>query len=266
LRKNDISYQHMFGYMQGKLPGKTSNDRTSAKDAIEWLMTRHKKFAEYFSICESVLKECDGNPTMLFSDIKLAEDSYTGNRDDLLGDENAGLWIPGDDIRLEDDIELQDFPCGIQERRTIHPSEPPGLQQAREVLQRFIRPHYGNPDLEAMAWPVDFPAGEGSYNPNSTLSIMDWIKMRLLNLDQRFRRNRQMMFFEVDRMFKERIAYYNRARASVTTDENDNPITVGDIKKDEAKTNYERKFGDRVPINIRGSRGHAKRFVFIHFI
>ena len=60
--------------------------------------------------------------------------------------------------------------------------------------------NYKDMHLEAKAFPEIFPYGSGSWNWKHTrLTLLEYTKNRILDLDSRFRRHYFFCFFEWDR-------------------------------------------------------------------
>ena len=106
-----------------------------------------------------------------------------------------------------------------------------------------------------MAFPKLFSGGTGSFNPNTPITHRLWVKLLLNNLDDRYRRDRYLPFFMIDRFIKISLIKHNRMVIAEAGESAVEKPTVKDLRAGEGNEAY-KKFGTKVPATIPGSRSY----------
>ncbi|KAF5272486.1 hypothetical protein FQR65_LT17387 [Abscondita terminalis] len=127
---------------------------------------------------------------------------------------------------------------------------------SKREFRELVRPGLNSPYLEVMAFPKLFSNGTGSYDTKGNIKPREWIKLNLLNLDDRFRKSHQLIFFELNRYIKNSLMAQQRLMKRVTGKDADpsNKVTARALKEG-GNPAYE-KYGAKVPVNIPGSRSY----------
>ena len=243
-KKQEKSYKQMVGIMREKR--NPIFEKTKASEevvaALKWLKKNNHLYKYFYANCETIL-EYFGKPTDPNLIQGATEVVTTKGKDigDELGEEEIGYFVPADNIREDGDITEND----VSDYGIVHPKDP----------KNFIRPGVFNPNLEAMAFPKLFPGGTGSFNPGSPIKQRMWDKLLLHNLDDRFRRDRYLTFFMIDRYIKISLIQHKRMVIAEAGEFAVEKPTVKDLKEGEGNEAY-RKFGTKVPASIPGSRSY----------
>ena len=243
LRKTDRHYFGMYGFLVSDHPvykDMTPDSYEKIKKALVLLRKINPLYHDLFCKFETLYRFQNGS-------VLPDGSNCTTNKDTLLqhelGNEDVGIALPFDDKRETPFIEPDCDLAGIQ-----HPK----LTKSQDT-QIAEKTHYSDPHLEAKAWPNLFPYGNGSWAPHSELSQLEYVKLRLLNIDPRWRMENNFAFFWYDRMIKARLFYYNRARRvrkSVL-------VKVKDLQyNNESNDNPYARYGVQVPITIQGSKAY----------
>ena len=250
LSKQEQSYIDMLGIMQERNPLIRSIDRfVRVKAALLWLKRYNPLYRQFYANAETIFGHFKSNNPLLLN----ADSEYVSSKQkDLseeLGDEPVGYFLPATDYDAEHDLEEADFPIGV-----THPKTNVCETDPKEQFKRLTRPGIYNPNLEALAFPRDFPGGTGSYDPKGQLKHRDWCKLLLLNADERFRRNPYLAFFMIDRFIKFSLLNYNRMVLGPVGATVEKQPTAGELA--DAREDVYKRYGNVVAASVPGSRSY----------
>ena len=254
LSKHDKAYLRMIGILRDKhelvKPEKRpEGSLRRVKAALSWLNKHNPLYTKFLANCETVLGWLKSKVDPLeFGGTNEYETTKGINIREELGDERVGCFVPADPYDGDYDPTEADFDVG-----TVHPKEPFDPKQ-----QFYWSTHPGifNPELEAMAFPRDFPGGTGSYDPKSIIPHRDWCKLLILNLDPRFRRNQFLPFFMIDRYIKISLINHKRIVVGPVGKTVIDQPKAGDLQGDDKKKDPYARYGNKVPANIPGSKSY----------
>ena len=250
LSKEEQAYKYMFGLLCGRVDMRRQRETRKQEEmkvrkALTWLRKNNPLFKRFFANCETVFPALSkGEQTM----IAPPDTIRTTRGDDMseeMGAEERGYFIPANQFPCDDFTE-DDYI-----RPVAHPSTPIG---SAEDFKRMTRPGLFNRNLEAMAFPCDFPGGEGSYDPKADLSHRDYCKYLLLHIMEQFRKNPLLIFFMVDRYIKMSMIQNARAVIAPTGKKAVEKPTAGDLS--DPRHDVYKRYGTRVAANIPGSKSY----------
>lgn len=163
--------------------------------------------------------------------------------DDILEDEPRGMLIPNENLKAKGSEPISNTVIALKHTRSI--------EEARRQIKEAVQVKFGQPKLLELTFPTLFPYGIGGWNKDTYMTHGTYMKFRMYFADDRFRKDYDFMFMNLDMMLKERIQWYNHAKVKVK--ELTEPITKGDINDD--KNIYE-QYGTEVPYTIPNSRNY----------
>ena len=245
LNKNQEQYVNMLGIMCEKTespkrkPAKIRFEKI--KRALIWLRENNKLFKDFYSHCQTMYRYLEKDYKTIGTDEGYVAIDGKGLGDQL-GDEDMGYFIPAENFDADYDLTEDDFRKG-----KLHPKDPKSNDE--------LVPKAGilSPFLEAMAFPRDFPGGEGSYDPkNKNIKQRNYDIFLILNWEERFRRNPFLIFFMIDRYIKISLMNHHRIVIGVVGIKAVDTPKVKDFKNKDAYARY----GTKVPANIPGSKSY----------
>ena len=248
LHKLNHHYYGMYGFLVAKdkpVENKASHQRITA--ALKWLKSNNPLYANFFSNYETLFRFRPENPLSIAFAHGM-RDAKGGSLEGQLGEEMSALVVPFSEDRNAPQIHECEDVAGIQHPEMKAPEE---VTKAEKEILSMTKVTYLDCNLEAKAWPHLFPYGTGSWAYGLGLTPTEYCKLRLLNYDNRWRKDPQWAFFWFDRLTKSRIFYYNCARKARRTGR-DVPMTSESIKRQNPYDMY----GTDVPNTIPGSKGY----------
>jgi hypothetical protein len=241
LSKQDKAYLKMLGMMREKAKPKEPVSTKRVREALQWLRKYNELYRKFYCNAETIFPYfVRHNPLLIGAHI-----DATAKGKDLsqeLGDEDVGMFVPTEDYDANYNPDAdEDFSMG-----QTHPKE---MTDDEKEFRRLTKPGLKSPILEALAFPRDFPGGTGSYNPKGALKHRDWCKSAILNLDDRWRRNKYLTFYELNRYIKQSLLVHNRVVVAPVGIQAAEKPTAGDLR-----SNVYDRYGKKVPAIIPGSR------------
>lgn len=110
---------------------------------------------------------------------------------------------------------------------------------------------YDDKNLEAKIFPELFPYGNGSWNRECGISIGNYIKQRLLFIDNRFRNSYNWSYFMFDRVIKQRLFYFSHTLKTNIQDRED-VLTFRELRTNQENMEYflqKNKDNKDIPLN-----------------
>ena len=143
---------------------------------------------------------------------------------DLLGEETSGIIVPAYDqqpIHINEDQVI----TGVQ-----HPMQ---FEAAKEAHVNLTYVSYGDPLLYAKIWPHLFPYATGCWSRvnRDFMQRANYVKFRLMQLNDHFRRDQGFSFFNLDLKIKDQIRSMNMRR--VNAKDQNVPLTVHEVSGEE---------------------------------
>lgn len=186
LHKLNRHYYGMYGFLVAKekpLEKEGSHQRIAA--ALKWLKSNNPLYANFFSNHETLYRFRPENPlSVAFA--QGVKDAKGGPLEEQLGQETAALVVPFSEDRNAPQLHECEDIAGIQHPERNNPEE---VTKAERDILSTTKVTYQDPNLEAKAWPYLFPYGTGSWAYGLSLTPTEYCKLRLLNYDNRWRKN-----------------------------------------------------------------------------
>lgn len=247
LHKLNRHYYGMYGFMVAKeKPEEKQGSHERIVTALKWRRINNPLYVNFFSNYDTLYRFRPENPlSVAFA--HGVRDAKGSSLEEQLGQKTAALVVPFSEDRNAPQLNECEDVAGIQ-----HPErKPEEVSKAERDILLATKVTYHDSNLEAKAWPHLFPYGTGSWDSGLGLSPTGYCKLRLLNYSNRWRKDPQWAFFWFDRLTKNRIFYYNRARRGKRIGR-DELLTSMKVKGENPYDAY----GTEVPNTIPGSKGY----------
>ncbi|CAG2112763.1 unnamed protein product, partial [Medioppia subpectinata] len=259
MSKKDNAYLTLFTLMQQKLSqtidesDENYNNKSARKHrvkrALHWLKEWNPLFQKFYSNYETLMPYIEKNQNpFLLSKVPNPTTTTGEPLNKNMGDEQVGTWIAAENYTGDHDPDdEEDFPVGI-----THPKVIDEKTLSEREIRNLTRPGLNHTNLEALAYPRDYPSGKGSFNPDGKHKHREYCKCCLLNYEPRWRQNEFFIHFQLNRYVKQSLKAHNRIVITNVKTAVEKP-TAGDLKKGQSM--YD-KYGERVPANIPGSQSY----------
>lgn len=237
----------MYGFMVAKeKPEEKQGSHERIVTALKWRRINNPLYVNFFSNYDTLYRFRPEN-SLSVAFAHGVRDAKGSSLEEQLGQKTAALVVPFSEDRNAPQLNECEDVAGIQ-----HPErKPEEVSKAERDILLATKVTYHDSNLEAKAWPHLFPYGTGSWASGLGLSPTGYCKLRLLNYSNRWRKDPQCAFFWFDRLTKNRIFYYNRARRGKRIGR-DELLTSMKVKGENPYDAY----GTEVPNTIPGSKGY----------
>ena len=225
--------------------------------AIKWLKKHNKLYQTFYCHYETLYRYfTKGNPVQIFGGIDYRKTNKMDLIRELIGDEKVVMLVPSLDMSAED-IEMyfspdQDIAAQAHPKtKELKLSE----KQHKAALVQLLWPKFSDFYLCAKIFVHLYPYGLGSYveYKNMKFTLMDYSVFRLLNLDDRWRKDKDFAFYLCDRVWRKRIYDFNQNTVRTVNPHSAIDKTAGQIKEQKMKSTFDR-LGSRLPPNLPGSK------------
>ena len=255
MTKLNNHYYGMFGFLVGKTAAdlssqnqeSTSDSELRIRRALFWLRENNHLYTRFYANYETLYR-FDPERIVHLNDADKVSDSRATSLAEHLHDEENGLVVS---FNEQDDIQQLDQ--RIDHAGVQHPRSQDDNESVRN-LKDLTRVSYSDPLLEAKLWPHLFPYATGCWDAESLLKAGEYLKHRLLNIDDRWRKDTSFSFHWYDRLIKSRLFYIAQARRAKRTGRVEELVSKS-IKDKRSDSFYER-LGKIVPSTITGSRSY----------
>eukprot|EP00112_Aurelia_sp_Birch-Aquarium-sp1_P026726 Seg968.10 transcript_id=Seg968.10/GoldUCD/mRNA.D3Y31 product="hypothetical protein" protein_id=Seg968.10/GoldUCD/D3Y31 len=255
MTKLNNHYYGMFGFLVGKTAAdlssqnqeSTTDSELRIRRALFWLREHNHLYTRFYANYETLYR-FDPERIVHLNDADKVSDSRDTSLTEHLHDEESGLVVS---FNEPDDIQQLDQRkdhAGVQ-----HPRSQDNSDSVRD-LKDLTRVSYSDPLLEAKLWPHLFPYATGCWDAESPLKAGEYLKHRLLNIDNRWRKDTSFSFHWYDRLIKSRLFYIAQARKAKRTGRVEELVSKS-VKDNRSDSFYER-LGKIVPSTITGSRSY----------
>ena len=252
MQKFDDQYYGMYGFMVTRDVDNTDNlqsnndSNTLIKRALINLRQINHLYQKFFSNYDTLYRY---HPERI---IHLNDASrFTDDKDLTLAyhlkDELTGIVMNTDEPGKIPNLDPRSDVAGVQ-----HPR--PDYDQHLQELIQLTKVRYNDMCLEAKLFPHLFPFATGGWTEDSPLKQGEYLKHRLLNYDDRWRKDPSFSYYFYDRLIKQRLFYVAHARRARTTGRVDD-LTAGNML-DKSSNSFYDKLGQIVPAQITGSRSY----------
>ena len=250
MQKFDDQYYGMYGFMVTRDLDENDNSQsnndsnTLIKRALINLRQINHLYQKFFSNYDTLYRY---HPERI---VHLNDASrFTDDKDLTLAyhlkDELTGIVMNTDEPGKIPNLDPRSDVAGVQ-----HPR--PDYDQHLQELIQLTKVRYNDMCLEAKLFPHLFPFATGGWTEDSPLKQGEYLKHRLLNYDDRWRKDPSYYFY--DRLIKQRLFYVAHARRARTTGRVDD-LTAGNMRDKNSNSFYD-KLGQIVPAQITGSRSY----------
>ena len=239
------NYDGLYGYMV-RAPCEQEDDSLSEKRimaAVKFFSQNNFLFKDFKSNYETLYRyahDLDVLPTETDFPDASGHPIY-----EHLQAETVGWAVPLDPDRNLPRIDPEQDIIGVQH----------GRESSVDLTKRLA---YNDKNLEAKAWTWLFPYGYGSWYDGSDLKPMQYIKLRILSYDRRWRCDLHFSFFWVDRLIKCRLFYVAQSRTA-NLEEGGKVPTAEELRKSNNSTEGRfKQYGDTLPNTVVGSKSYWK--------
>ena len=248
--KKDEAYDYMAGLIFGKAPKTRGRSRreqhNNAKLALQWLVRHNELYADYFSNFQTLFGYGDNDEHLPFQTAGKVTTAKGADVVDEMESEELGILFPTEKKGGPDAISTED-------NFSKYVSHPKKVPKDREEIRKKTRVGIMDNRLEAMAFPREFPKGTGSWDPKwKVIKHRQYCQLLLHHLKNRFRQNRILPFFLIDRYIKISMINHVRFYVAQTGDKQMEKPTAKDFENPSHK--IYKKYGSVVAANIPGSK------------
>ena len=252
MQKFDDQYYGMYGFMvardveQNDESQSNNDSNTLIKRALINLRQINHLYQKFFSNYDTLYRY---HPERI---VHLNDASrFTDDKDLTLAyhlkDELTGIVMSTDEPGDIPNLDPRSDVAGVQ-----HPR--PDYNKHLQELIELTKVRYNDMYLEAKIFPHLFPFATGGWTEDSPLKQGEYLKHRLLNYDNRWRKDPSFSYYFYDRLIKQRLFYVAHARIARTTGRVDS-LTAGNMRNEHSNSFYD-KLGQVVPAQITGSRSY----------
>ncbi len=234
-------YHGMYSaYLNKEVPNYSKSSSTKICQALRWLKQNNDLYKQFLANAETLYKNYpvlpDGNAIV---------DRKGQQVETQLEKEEEALLMP-----VETPCDMPHIEADKDSAGTQHP-----ITKSLK-WDKMPNPTYVDPHLEAKGWPHLFPYGCGSWYPGSPLAPSEYVKMRLLNVHNRWRMDPTWSFFWFDRQTKAQLCHQSRIRRmNKATSTNPTAKELRDEASSESVNPYDR-YGTDVTRSITGSKSY----------
>eukprot|EP00112_Aurelia_sp_Birch-Aquarium-sp1_P021169 Seg5623.2 transcript_id=Seg5623.2/GoldUCD/mRNA.D3Y31 product="hypothetical protein" protein_id=Seg5623.2/GoldUCD/D3Y31 len=252
MQKFDDQYYGMYGFMVARDVEENDNSQSNndsnslIKKALINLRRINHLYQKFYSNYDTLYRYHPERIVHLNDASKFTDDK------DLtlahhLKDEHTGIVMNTDESGKIPKLDPRSDVAGVQ-----HPR--PDYDQHLHELIELTKVRYNDMCLEAKIFPHLFPFATGGWTDESPLKQGEYLKHRLLNYDDRWRKDPSFSYYFYDRLIKQRLFYVAHARKARTTGRVDD-LTAGNMRDKNSNSFYD-KLGHIVPAQITGSRSY----------
>ncbi len=234
----------MLGKEENFDTANSDNREQRIKNALFWLRNNNRLYKSFYSNYDTLYR-FDPDKIIHLHKGSDFEDINNNSLEQQLKGESIGLLM---DVNQPEDIPKLD--PQVDEIGFQHPIGK--LEQSLKDLRDTTRITFNEPDLEAKLWPHLFPFANGGWSPDGDLKPVEYLKHRLLNIDDRWRKDESFSFQWYDKLVKTKLFYVANARRVKRTDRVDD-LTSEKLRDDQTNSYYDR-LGQVVPATIPGTR------------
>ena len=255
--RDDKAYYRLFNFVSSDVDYKKYENPQAIKNivtALKWFKQNNPHYKKFYSNYETLFHSWNKtNPVEIFGGINKGHTKLNLlDKFRSAAEPNSMFFTPADDIVADDEEMISDPNQDIAAIQ--HPIDPIRAKATHDIIQS-VWVKFSDFDLHAKTFPHLFPFGFGSYKKDNKLyfTFRDWCKMRLLNVDPRWRNSDLFKFFLMDIDIRERIYYFNKETVKTADVKDAFDDTAGKIRESKNKSDYE-QLGHRLPARMPGSK------------
>ncbi|CAF0707230.1 unnamed protein product, partial [Brachionus calyciflorus] len=246
VNKTEDHLKGTFGLILDNFDEQVDDDRNVVRNALLWLKRNNHFYQEFIPAIERIDNFIQKNKFDRYNGFPLTDSTLLNQKDSQItlnvnNSSDTGLIINMDERKTEQYVE--NFPVSI------------GLCYKKDSSNKIIptKIYNGDSDVEPKLFPHLFPYGTGYYIRNSSsVTLAQYFRNRLLNVDPRWREDKFYLFYAYDRLTRERIFAVNsmiKARNSLIETKN-----IEKLVKNDFEEYFE--YGNCVPRSITGSKSY----------